>query len=261
MDLSLNIELLYQIETKNAKEKRIPAHYFEDNMWYFLQIYHISLYLVTYSYNSPPMRIILITSLLFLASCVSTQTPTGNTPPPSTGTEVRTVATPTYGSGRTQVEIFADFQCGACISFNETIHPIFEEYAASGRLMITYRQFPLASHKNAKWDAIAALCAAEQGKYMGYKKWLYAMEKTKAGKLATDADRVTLAKEKGLDEAKFSQCLSSRAYEKQVESDIALWDSKWVSGTPTIYLDGIKVDMSLFRDLAGLRSFLESRMK
>lgn len=61
---------------------------------------------------------------------------------------------------------------------------------------------------------------------MDYKKGLYAMEKEKAGKLATDADRVSLAKEKGLDEAKFSQCLSSKAYEKQVESDIALGDSK-----------------------------------
>ncbi len=89
-------------------------------------------------------------SLLLLASCTS---PT-NSPTPtdvvSTGTGVRTVATPTYGSGKTQVEIFADFQCPACIAFNESIQPIFEEYAASGRLTITYRQFPLTMHKNAK---------------------------------------------------------------------------------------------------------------
>ncbi len=52
------------------------------------------------------------------------------------------------------------------------------------------------------------------------------MEKEKAGKTATDTDRVALAKEKGLDEAKFSQCLSSKAYSSQVESDIALGDSK-----------------------------------
>ncbi|MBC7503806.1 thioredoxin domain-containing protein [Candidatus Gracilibacteria bacterium] len=207
------------------------------------------------------MRIIVIASLLFLASCVSTQAPTGNTPPISTGAEVRTIATPTIGSGRTQVEIFADFQCPACISFNETIQPIFEEYAASGRLMITYRQFPLSMHKNAKLDAIAALCSAEQGKYLDYKKALYAMEKAKAGKAATDEDRIALATATGLATAQFTTCLSSRAYEKQVEADIALGDSKGVSGTPTIYLDGIKLDISLFRDLAGFRTFLESRMK
>ena len=206
------------------------------------------------------MRItpILICSLLFVASCT---TGTSTTPTTSTPTENRTVATPTYGSGKTQVEIFADFQCPACISYNESIQPIFEEYAASGRLTITYRQFPLQMHKNAKRDAIAALCSAEQGKYMDYKKGLYAIEKSKAGKTTTDADRIWLAKTVGLDEAKFSACLATSAYEKQVESDIALGDSKGVSGTPTTYLDGIKIDMSLFGDIAGFRSFLESRMK
>lgn len=73
---------------------------------------------------------------------------------------------------------------------------------------------------------MAALCSAEQNKYMDYKKALYALEKAKAKKSVSDAERTTIAKELGMDEAKFSQCLSSRAYEKQVESDIALGDSK-----------------------------------
>ena len=172
------------------------------------------------------------------------------------------VATPTYGSGKMQVEIFADFQCPACISYNETIQPIFEEYAGAGKLTIVFRQFPLSNiHKNAKWDAIAALCSAELGGYMDYKKWLYTMEKEKAGKAVTDADRIAIAQTIGLDEAKFTSCLTNKTYEKQVEADIALGDSRGVTGTPTTYLDGIKIDMSLFRDLAGFKSFLESRMK
>ncbi len=139
--------------------------------------------------------------------------------------------------------------------------PIFEEYAKSGKLMITFRQFPLTMHKNAKNDAIAALCSAEQGKYMDYKNWLYAMEKVKSGKTMSDAERVGLAKSIGLDEAKFSNCLATQAYAKQVEADIALGDSKWVKGTPTIYLNGIKLDMSIFKNLTDFRAFLESQMK
>ena len=52
------------------------------------------------------------------------------------------------------------------------------------------------------------------------------MEKAKAGKTTTDADRVALAKTTGLDEMKFTTCLATQAYAKQVESDIALGDSK-----------------------------------
>lgn len=211
------------------------------------------------------MRIIILVSLLLLSSCTASNlTPDKNKPTTKTPVSIenRTVATPTYGTGKTQVEVFADFQCPACIVSNEKIMPIFEEYAASGKLMITFRQFPLTTiHKNAMWDAIAALCSAEQGKYMEYKKWLYALEDLKNGKTVTDEDRMNLAKEKGLNVDTFSKCLSTWAYAKQVESDMALGDTKGVNGTPTIYLDGIKIDMSLFKDLDGFRSFLEARMK
>ncbi|MBX9808971.1 DsbA family protein [Candidatus Gracilibacteria bacterium] len=208
------------------------------------------------------MRYILLISVLFLASCTAGNNTTKPTTTKPTATETRTIATPSYGSGKMQVEVFADFQCPACIASNESLMPIFEEYAASGKLTITYRQFPLTSiHKNAKGDAIAALCSAEGGKFMEYKKVLYALEKSKASKAVTDTERVALAKGIGLDEAKFASCLSTRAFEKQVESDMALGESRGVNGTPTIFLDGIKLDMSLFRDLNGFRTFLEGRMK
>lgn len=211
------------------------------------------------------MRITLLCCLFFLSSCVSGsinpswQKPiTTETP---TATENRTIATPSYGTGKVKVEIFADFQCPACIMFSENIWPIFEEYAASGKLTIEYRQFPLTMHKNALGDALAALCSAEQWKYMDYKKWLYALEKNKSGQNVSDDERIGIAKNLGLDEAKFSTCLSSRAYEKQIQADMALGESKWLEGTPTIYLDGIKIDMSLFRNREGFKTFLDNRTK
>ncbi len=93
------------------------------------------------------LPILLCISLL--SSCTGN---TGKTPvvSPSTPTETRTIATPTYGTGKTQITLFADFQCPACMATNETIGKILEGYAASGKLTITYRQYPLSMHKNAK---------------------------------------------------------------------------------------------------------------
>ena len=212
------------------------------------------------------MRIILST-LILLAIAWCTNAPgsnnqaNNNTTKPAVTGEQRTIAAPTYGTGKTQIEIFADFQCPACIATNDSLQPIFEELAKAGKLTITFRQFPLSMHKNARGDAIAALCSAEQGKYMEYKKALYSLEKTKSGKSVSDSERVALATGLGMDEAKFSTCLSTRAYENQVAADIKLGESKGVTGTPTIYLDWVKLDMGLFRDTAGFRSFLESRIK
>jgi protein-disulfide isomerase len=92
------------------------------------------------------LPIVLFVSLLSSCTMMPTSTPVVQNPP----TENRTVATPTYGTSKTQITIFADFQCPACISANDTLFPILEGYAASGRLMITYRQYPLSMHKNAR---------------------------------------------------------------------------------------------------------------
>ena len=127
---------------------------------------YYSHYFKTIQINLMKLAISLIASLLILTSCTlgSTPTPsgTGTTYTPTKPTvslkqsSLTTItngmiATPTYGSGKMQVEIFADFQCPACMSYNETIQPIFEEYASQGKLTIVFRQFPLSNiHKNAK---------------------------------------------------------------------------------------------------------------
>lgn len=43
--------------------------------------------------------------------------------------ENRTVPTPSYGSGKHTLEIFADFQCPACQNFSKTLEPLFKSYA------------------------------------------------------------------------------------------------------------------------------------
>lgn len=121
--------------------------------------------------------LILLTSLLLITSC-SDATPPSN----STSGEVKAtmIDAPTYGSGNHTIEYFADFQCPACIRFSHTFLPILEEFAASGKLIMVYKQFPLTGpHKNAYRDSIAALCSAEQGQYLPYKKALIALEESK----------------------------------------------------------------------------------
>lgn len=196
--------------------------------------------------------------LLFLTVSLSSCTVQDNGTKPIVATESRTVATPTFGSGKHVVELFADFQCPACINFAKTIAPIIEWYAEKGQLQIVYRQYPLNSiHKNANRDAIAALCAQEQGKYLDYKKALYALEESKAGASVSDKDRVNIAKEAGLDAAGMQACLATDRYQAQVESDVAYGDSIRVEGTPSVFLDGKKLDFTVFRDTDMFTKFLD----
>ncbi len=206
-------------------------------------------------------KFILIFSLLFLASCTTAPgTPSGKTPSGSTPTitqpvksdpqptPVATISAPTYGSGSKKVEYYADFQCPACINFSKTLLPIIESFVASGKLQLTHKQFPLTTiHKNAYRDSLAALCAHEQGQYMPYKKALYALEETKRGATVSDSDRIGALQGIQIDTAKFSQCLANDTYKSRVDQDMADGNALQVNATPTIVLDGVKLDMSIFR--------------
>ncbi len=200
------------------------------------------------------MKYLMILSLVFLASCTTPTTPTNTTTPV---TPQVMIPSPTLGSWKHTLTIFADFQCPACIAFAKIVGPIFEDYANRGHLVITYKQFPLTSiHPNAERDAVAALCSAEQGKYMDYKKALYALEERKWGAKVSDADRIEAAKWI-LDEAKLAECLKTDKYLPQVRAEMAEGDALWVNGTPTVMLDGKKLDPAIYRDPTALKTILD----
>lgn len=222
-------------------------------------------------------KILFIVPILFiLASC--TQTPKIDVAPPTPTTsndakstiveapvmsksspkESRTVPTPSYGSGNHTIEIFADFQCPACQGFTKTLEPILKSYADKWQLVIQYRQFPLDMHKNAFRDAMTALCGAEQGKYMEAKSAIYALEISKSWGKVSDNERIEALGTAGLDKQKISECLASEAFKSQVEADLAYGDSLRVNGTPTLFLDGKRIDMSAFGDKEVFITFLDN---
>ncbi|MFZ2255884.1 MAG: thioredoxin domain-containing protein [Patescibacteria group bacterium] len=217
------------------------------------------------------MRILILTcSLIFLASCtIGSKT----TPSSVSGESVKslissdkyspalqkTIPSPTFGSGKRNLTIYADFQCPACIAFSDALGGAFEAYAASGKTTITYKQFPLTSiHPNAYRDAIAGLCVAEQGKYMDGKKALYNLERAKAGAKVTDAERVSALAAIGADATELTQCLSENRYAKQVDDEVVAGDAVGVSGTPTVFLDGTKMELGIiFADPVKGQAFLD----
>lgn len=199
------------------------------------------------------LKYLLLTfSILLLSSC----TLDSSTSTPPTEKKSATIASPTSGTGKHKLTIFADFQCPACIAFSKVLGPVFEDYASRGYLEITYKQFPLQMHKNAERDALAALCSAEQGKYMDYKKALYALEDAKSGATVTDAERADAGKDI-LDTTKLGECLAADRYLDQVRAEVREGEAMGVTGTPTVYLDGKKMDSKIFSNMDAFRNIMD----
>lgn len=129
---------------------------------------------------------------------------------------------------------FSDFECPYCSKAADVANKVKEKYADKVRFI--FRQFPLSFHKNAHLAAQASLAADEQGKFWQYHDLLFANQKK--------LDRTSLdgyAKQLGLDTAKFAKALDDKIFAKAVDADLELGKTVAVNGTPTMFLNGARV--------------------
>jgi protein-disulfide isomerase len=128
---------------------------------------------------------------------------------------------------------YSDFECPFCKRFHATAKRLVDD--SGGRVKWIYRHFPLASHNpGAQKQAEAAECAAELGGNDAF--WRYAnaiYERTASGGKGFPLDGLEpLAREIGLDGAKFRACLDSGRMAEAVERDLESGARAGVNGTP-----------------------------
>ena len=128
---------------------------------------------------------------------------------------------------------YSDFECAFCKRFHETAQEIVETHG--GKVNWVYRHFPLGIHNpGAQKEAEAAECVYEVGGGAAF--WLYAdaiFSRTTSNGQGFPQDKlVPLAKELGLDEQVFQNCLDSGLETARVKEDIVEGERIGVSGTP-----------------------------
>ena len=114
------------------------------------------------------------------------------------------------------------------------MHRIIDEYGPSGKVAWVYRQFPIdALHKNARTEALATECAAEQGgndMFWKYIDKLFTLTKSSDG---LDISRLpNIAVEFGLDKDAFNECLESKRYNDKINEHISQVQDIPGIGTP-----------------------------
>jgi len=131
---------------------------------------------------------------------------------------------------------FADFECPACGLSEAVARQIRAQYG--DRIRFVFRQFPLRKiHPQAEKAAEASECAAEQGKF-----W-EAVEKLYAGQADLSVDALErYARELGLDQNRFNQCLASGETASRVNQDLADGRAVGVRATPTFFIGQKRIE-------------------
>jgi protein-disulfide isomerase/uncharacterized membrane protein len=144
---------------------------------------------------------------------------------------------------------FSDFECPAC---RQAFGDLRELVRSRPDVRLVFRHFPLDSRCNAQMQrqlhpaacqaAAAAECAGKLGRFWEYHDLLFENQKA--------LDRESLfryAREVGLDIPAFRACLDDPATMDRITADVAAGARLGIESTPTIFINGRRIQGSLDR--------------
>ncbi len=179
-----------------------------------------------------------------LGGSVASPAPENDAPPeipdPSVLSSARDAS---LGSEKARVTIveFSDFQCPFCRNFfTNTFSQLKKQYIDTGKVRLVFRHYPLSFHPAARPSALAAECAADQGKFWQFHDKVFAeQEKKGTGTITYGVPELkTWAAQIGLNKATFDTCLDTEKYASKVDADSADGAKYGVSGTPSFFVNG-----------------------
>jgi protein-disulfide isomerase len=128
---------------------------------------------------------------------------------------------------------FADFSCPACKNTYPKLREIIFNYAKYVR--IVFKDFPVISEDSLALS-LAGRCAGEQGLFWPMHDQLFDNQ----GEINNEK-LSQLAKQIGVEENKFNDCLKSEKYLLEIKKDYALGEKLGIGGTPTLFINGYKL--------------------
>ena len=143
--------------------------------------------------------------------------------------------------------VFDDYQCPYCARLERFTHQLMDIYPED--LNYAIKHFPLSSHPLANQGAAAALAAGNQGKFWEFHSRLLEnhdqLSEEKITEIATGLN---------LDMEKFKQDRASEQVRKIIAEDVANGRQVGVTGTPSVFLNGKRIEGRKIGNLPALIS-------
>lgn len=146
------------------------------------------------------------------------------------------------------IDVFEDFQCSACVRFTQNTEPlVIQNLVATGKARYVFHNYPFldgngaGSSGESDQAANAAMCANEQDEFWEMHSILYANWNGENSGAFSDRRLPAMAESIGLDVQAFNNCFEAKTYEADIQADFELGQQMGVSGTPTVFVNGVRV--------------------
>ncbi|MBN2191697.1 MAG: thioredoxin domain-containing protein [Polyangiaceae bacterium] len=163
---------------------------------------------------------------------------------------------PWKGAARPAVVIvvWADFGCPFCARAASLLDA--QVKARPDQVRVVYKHFPLDQHLAATDAARATVAAHRQGKFWELHDALYAHREDLEGVMIE-----RLARELGLDMARFAADMASAETRAMIERDMREADALGLRGTPFVHVNGRYFDFAVFDLITDLDGWIELELE
>jgi protein-disulfide isomerase len=173
--------------------------------------------------------------------------------------KLKTEGAPSMGTQGAPVVIveFSDFECPYCKNEASVVRKnLLSAYPKEVHLY--FKQFPLESlHPWARTAALASRCVYRQSAdaFWTYHDWIFDKQSDITPENVKDKIQEWAKGTKGIDAAQLGSCLDSKSTDLEVTKDIADGHALKVDSTPTMFINGRRINSSL--DWSTLRSIID----
>jgi protein-disulfide isomerase len=145
-------------------------------------------------------------------------------------------------SATPQVDIWEDFQCPICHTFEGINNSYINELASSGKAKVVFHPMSFIGAESVI-AANAAACANSEGKFLQFHKALYEDQATteNSGHWNSSA-MISLGKRVGINTSTFSNCVNNSKYSGWVQKIEDSAATKNVNATPTVFINGKEIN-------------------
>jgi protein-disulfide isomerase len=150
------------------------------------------------------------------------------------------------GSENAPLEVveFADFECPACGNFATLTEPdVRARLVNTGLIRFRFMDFPLDGHPNTRAAHMAAWCAGDQGRFWEMHDAIFAAQDRWSGYATRRPLPVfeQLAQQIGINVQTYQQCMESRKFLGQIQSNFDEGTRRGVGSTPTFFIGNKKI--------------------
>lgn len=149
------------------------------------------------------------------------------------------------GNGPVTVDVYLDFLCPHCKTFEEEAGPTLRELIDTRRARVVYHPVAFldraSTNQYSTRSAASSGCAADQDKFVEYAQALFARQPSGGGPGLNDDELINVAGSVGIVDPDFARCVRQGTYRPWVGRVNDGAAKRGVTGTPTVLVQGQQV--------------------